>query len=112
MTGHGRLWPALLVVSALATGALVFSGFEDPFRPVVVLAFLFVCPGLALVRLLAIGEPVTELTLGVALSIALAVLVPGTLIYTGAWSPKLGLALLIAATLAASVRELLRPRSE
>jgi uncharacterized membrane protein len=111
MSSRSRLWPTLIVASTLATGVLVFGGFDAPLRSIVVLAFLLVCPGLALVRLLRIREPVTEVTLGVALSVALAVVVPGTMLYAGAWSPQLGLALLIAATLAASVHELLRPRS-
>jgi hypothetical protein len=112
MSSPSRLCSALIVASTLATGILVFGGFGAPLRPLVVLAFLLVCPGLALVRLLRIGEAVTELTLGVALSVALAVVVPVAMLYAGDWSPKQSLALLIAATLAASVPELLRPRTE
>lgn len=112
MNSRPRLWPLLIVVWALVTGLLVFAGSDTPLRPVVVLPFLLVCPGLALVRLLRIREPVTELTLGVALSVALAVLVPGAMLYTGAWSPKASLALLIAAALAASGPDLVRPRAE
>jgi hypothetical protein len=50
---------------------------------------------MALVRLLQIEEPMTEVTLAVALSLALDALVAGTMLYTGVWSPPWGLMLLI-----------------
>jgi hypothetical protein len=104
-------WPAAGVVLAAGSAAFVFTGIDFPLRPVFVLAFLFVCPGMALVRHLRIGG-IAELTLGVALSFALGTIVPGTMLYAGAWSPGLGLLVLIVITLAATLADIARLRLE
>jgi len=57
--------------------------------------FLFLCPGMAFVRLLRVGESLTELTLALALSLAINAIVAITMLYTGTWSPKWGLGIVI-----------------
>src|SRR4051794_8382675 len=64
-------WPLVIAVSTLCAVAAALGGWEAPFRPALVLWFVLVCPGMALVRLLRLGEPVTEWTLAVALSVTL-----------------------------------------
>ena len=95
MAREDWLWPTIILVSAVGAGTLTFGGVDSPIRSVVALWFLFVCPGMAFVRLLRIGDALTELTLAVALSLALDALVAGTMLYAGAWSPRWGLGLLI-----------------
>jgi Peptidase family M23 len=102
-------WPTVSVVLAAGSAAFVFTDIDFPLRPVFVLVFLFVCPGMALVRHLRIGG-VAELTLGVALSFALDAIVPGTMLYAGAWSPGLGLLVLIVITLVATLADIARLR--
>jgi flagellin-like protein len=68
----------------------------------VVLWFVLVCPGIALVRLLRLEDPFAELTLAVAVSIALALVLSGVGLYAGLWSPTVTLCVLIAITVTAS----------
>jgi hypothetical protein len=64
------------------------------YRAPVILTFVLVCPGLALVRLLGIPAAAARLVLAIAVSLALAVLIPAALVYSGAWSPPAALAIL------------------
>jgi hypothetical protein len=111
MSRH-RFWPALNLL--LAAGVAASQGiYEDlDIRAALVLPFLLVCPGMALVRLLRIDDGVAELMLAVALSFALNAIVPGTMLYAGAWSPQVGLLVLIAITLGATLVDLARQRLE
>jgi uncharacterized membrane protein len=95
-------WPLIATASALLAGALVLGGVQSPVRVLVVLWFVLVCPGIAVVRLLGLGDPVAELTLAVTVSIALAAVVSGVMLYTGLWSPHATLFVLIAFTASAS----------
>jgi hypothetical protein len=104
------IWPTALVLWAALVVAVVFADVEGPLRPVLVLSFLLVCPGLALVRLLRITDRVTEITLAVAVSLALNTIVPGVMLYLGAWSPRIGLLILIAIMAAATAYEAALPR--
>jgi hypothetical protein len=90
------LWPATIVLSAGSIALVFFAGVAAPARPFVALWFLLLCPGMALVRLLRVGGVAAELTLAVALSLALDTLVAGVMIYTGTWAPGWGLMVLIA----------------
>jgi len=86
-------WPIIISVSALVLVIVTFTG--APFRPAVAFWFLLICPGMAFVRLLHIEEWVTELTLAIALSIAINTFVSETMIFARIWSPKAGLVALI-----------------
>ena len=94
-----------------AAAALVVVLDADPlYRAPVLLTFVLVCPGLAIVRLLDIPDMLAQLSLAVGLSLALAVLVPAILLYAGAWSPLGALIILIAITeLAGILQFLVRP---
>jgi len=80
---------------------------EPAYRAPIVLGFVLVCPGLALVRLLGVPAAMAQISLGVALSLALDVLIPAALLYAGAWSPPAALAILIGLTVAAAIVEFL-----
>jgi uncharacterized membrane protein len=88
-------WPIFIIVMAVisAGASLVNSG--SPLRAVVGFLFLLVCPGAAWVRLLGIGDILTEVSLSIALSIALGVAVTEVMLYTQLWSPHWGLLALI-----------------
>jgi hypothetical protein len=104
---RGRwLWPAIIGLSAVAVGLATLAGVQGPVRAGLALWFLLICPGLALVRLLRLDDTVFELTLGVALSLALDTLVAGGLLYAGAWSPAGALAVLIAISVAGALLQL------
>ena len=97
--------PGALALAALAAQA-VHAG--SPLRAVVVLVFLVLAPGYAVVRLLRLPDRLVELTLAVALSIALDSLVALGYLYAGlawiAWT----LATLVALTVGASALGLAR----
>ena len=102
------------MVSLLATVAVaivVFADLELWLRAPLGLFFLLLCPGMAIVRLLETGDPVAELTLAVALSIALGVIVAGGLLYAGAWSPNAALGILMAITVGGVLLEILGGRA-
>jgi len=50
---------------------------------------------MAIIRLLQLEDVLAELTLAVALSIALGTLVAGTMLYVGLWSPGWALGILL-----------------
>lgn len=100
---QGRwLWPTLILLSALGALLTSFVFPETPLRPFVVMWFLFVCPGMAIVRLLRLHEPMVEWSLAIALSFALDAFVAGAFLYAGRWSPTailfvlIGLSVLVA----------------
>jgi hypothetical protein len=81
------LWPISALVGSAAAACVVFVRLTPAVRAPVALAFLLVCPGFALTRLLRLGELATELTVALALSVALDAAVAGSLVYAGAWNP-------------------------
>jgi hypothetical protein len=94
-------WADIALASAVLAGVFQVVGAHSPVRVAVILWFVLVCPGLAVVRLLRLSDPVAELSLAVAVSIALAVGVAGIGLYSGLWSPGATLAVLIAITIGA-----------
>ncbi len=81
------IWPLLLLCSSLLTALVVFLAPTISIRPLVVMWFLFICPGMAWVRLLRLHSNLAEWTIALALSIALDALVAGIFLYARAWSP-------------------------
>jgi hypothetical protein len=89
------IWPGVIVCSAAVTGLFFFLGLASPFRLIITLWFLLVCPGMAFVRLMRFNELYNEWTLAIALSISLDAIVACLLLYTGFWSIELGLNIVI-----------------
>ena len=106
MTRPTWVWPIIIIISALAVGGVTFGDVTSPMRPLLALWFLVACPGMALVRLLQLGETFTELTLAIAVSLALDTIVAGTMLYIGAWSPRWSLLVLIGISLFGAVLQL------
>jgi hypothetical protein len=106
------LWPIIIVLSAGATSLVTFVIPGRPVRPIVVMWFLCICPGMALVRLLRLHEPVVEWTLAVAISFAIDALVAGIQLYAGRWSPTLILEIVIAVSLAGVIVQLVTMHSD
>jgi Ser/Thr protein kinase RdoA (MazF antagonist) len=97
-----RGWAAVLPASALVALIFVIADIHSPLRPVVILWFLFICPGMAVVRLLALQDSPSELMLAVVISVTLTTGTALAMVYTALWSPRLGVILLAAFTLAAT----------
>lgn len=98
-------WLAVSSVWGTASVLVVALDANPVYRVPVVLGFLLIGPGLAIVRLLGIPAATAQLSLGIALSMALDVLVPAALLYSGAWSPSSALVILAALTIAAALVE-------
>jgi hypothetical protein len=110
---HGRWWAVgCAALGALAIGLVLFDA-SNVVRAPVVLTFLLVCPGLAIVRFLGIDDLATECALAVALSLALDGAVSLIQAYTELWSPTGGLLVIAGITMVAVAVELLvRRRAE
>ncbi len=93
------LWPAIIILSTIAAGLVTFVSTDTALRPIIVLWFLFICPGMALVRFFHLEELVVEWILTLALSFAIDAIVAGILLYTGRWSPTATLEILMGISL-------------
>jgi len=98
-------WLAGSAVFAAVSILIVALDVSPDVRAPIVIGFVLVCPGLAIVRLVGIRPATAQLAVGVALSVALAILVPAALLYARAWSPRSALAILVAITISASAVE-------
>lgn len=108
MTLRRFLWVATLGLVSAAAGAAVYMDIDSPVRSVLVLGFLLLFPGLAWVRLLRLDDRLAELTLAVALSIAIDAAVPGALIYTGGWSVTNAFSTVLGLTALATILDTVR----
>lgn len=95
MQQRSLLWPMVILLSALAAGLVNFVFPNMVGRPLIVMWFLFVCPGMMLIRFFHLKEPVTEWTLAVALSFAIDGAIAGIQVYSGHWSPSAGLGIIM-----------------
>jgi len=77
------LWPPIIGLSAAVVAALVYADIQTPVRPVVVLWFLFVCPGMAMLQLLRLDDQAMKLAIAVALSVAFDTIVAIGFVYAG-----------------------------
>lgn len=90
-------WPILITVSAL--GLLLVSGTTSPLRVTLTFWFLFLCPGMAFIRLFRFESRITELTLAIALSLALNTLISETMILARIWSAWVCLLIVMSITM-------------
>lgn len=98
------LWPTIIIsLSTVATGLVTFVNTDIAVRPFIVLWFLFVCPGMALVRFFRLEELVVEWILALALSFAVDAIVAGILLYAGRWSPTAMLGILMGISLGGAI---------
>lgn len=110
MSFHRLTWPvACVTLSALAIFLVLFDA-NTVVRAPVVLTFLLICPGLAIVRFLRISDVATEWSIAVALSFSLDGLVALIQAYTTTWNPTTALLVLTGITLAAIAIDLLLHR--
>jgi len=117
----GRTWAVLrrdrrpIVVTALAAGVLscvlALTGTNLPGRPLGVLIFLVLGPGLAVTGFARFDDLLDELVVVVPLSLAIDVLVGAAMSFARAWDTDLALlGLTTAAAAATAAQERLRRR--
>ena len=103
------LWATIILVSAVMAAALVVGDVAHPVRPALVLWFVVICPGMAFVRLLAVGDRLVALTLAIALSLAIDTIVAAILLYFDAWQPTWGFIAILVITLCGATIEVWWP---
>ena len=104
-------WPLIVVISGSWPRSSPSATSTPRLRLPVVVWFLLVCPGTALVRLLDLEDLLAEVTVGIGLSAALAIIVSGVMLYAHAWSPHATLAVLLGITMFAALLDMRRRRS-
>jgi hypothetical protein len=101
--------PVLLTQLAAVAVVLQVTGWSSPVPPLVVLAFVCIGPGWAILRLWDLARGWAGVGLAVAVSLSLAIIVPGVLLYAGAWSPLAALVILAGVTVLASIATVAHP---
>jgi hypothetical protein len=115
MSSSRWLWPVVIVASA----ALAASGahWPQPARALVMLWFLAVCPGMALVRLLDLADDrCGAWTFAIASSLCLQTITATIMVYGRAWSPiwafNIAVAVAVGAVAIDVVRRATSPRRQ
>jgi hypothetical protein len=103
--------PAVIAGSSILACAVVLANAPTPLRAVVVAWFTFLIPGGAIVPLLGLRDRVAQLTLCLAVSLALDLGVACALVYAEAWSPASGILVLAAFALVGAGHQALRAAS-
>jgi hypothetical protein len=102
MTRDRRL-PLVVIALALAAGAAHFADAPPPLRVAVVLLFLTFGPGLAMVGLLGLDDPLEELLLVVGASLVLDLLVAEALVLSSEFSADACMPALMAIAIGGAV---------
>jgi uncharacterized membrane protein len=97
---------ALAVVGWLVLAVTLLVG--QPIRTIVVFAFVLTGPGIAIIRLLPLRDPLEKAVLALALGMSLAALVAEAVAIAHVLRPTLALAILAALCTAAALTEMTR----
>ena len=106
MTRIAWMWPVSILFSALIVVFVLFAFPAIVLRPVIIMGFLFICPGAVLVRFLQIKESAVEWMLALALSFSLDAIVAGIQLYAKIWSPTGTLSILIGLCFVGSLMQI------
>lgn len=102
----------IVLVFAAALTAAITTGVGAPWRTILALLFVLICPGASLAGVLGLRDRLTELVVVAPLSLTLVTLTSVALFYAGVWSARLEFALLLALCLAGLVWSHFGPRYE
>ena len=101
------LWPTFVLVAVVALILCVFVFPDTPLRGPVVLLFVALCPGIALVPLIQLGDLFIELTISIAVSISLSGIIVIIFLYAHDWSLATMLWVLVGLSIAGSIAQLI-----
>ncbi len=108
------IWSIFILLSTLAVALITFLFPEiGVIRPLVIMGFLFIIPGITVVRFFRLNGPTIEWMLAIALSFTIDASVAVIILYAGVWSPKNIMSFLIGFCFAGAIAQLLivRPAS-
>jgi hypothetical protein len=97
--------PIAIVGSAFLTCSLVLADVTGPIRPVVVLGFLCLVPGVAVVRRFDLDSWAIRAALALSLSLTLDGVTAGLLLYAHLWSPEAMVFIVAGIAVTATVQE-------
>jgi hypothetical protein len=92
------LWSFMILAFTVAVVFVVETGVHMMLRSLLVMWFLLICPGMAVVRCFSFDKPVVVWTLAPAISIVIDALVASLLLYVGRWSPQTIFKILVGIT--------------
>jgi uncharacterized membrane protein len=101
--------PLIIFASIAALGGAMTAGGASSVRTALAVLVLGVCPGLAVVGAIGLRDRWIEVSLVVALSLALDVIVSGALTYAVGWSPNAALVILLIFSLIGAAIQAARP---
>ncbi len=101
-----QLWPTIILLSAIAACIVAFMMPGTLVALVIILWFLFMCPGMAVVRFIRLNETIVEWTLAVALGLSIDAIVAGVFLYGHIWSPPAILITLVVFSTAGAIGQL------
>ena len=87
MTRPSSVYRAALAAIAVVAAVLVAADITTVVRPFVVIPFLLLVPGLAIVELIGVPDPLERFALAVAVSLALAIGISLAMLYGRFWFP-------------------------
>jgi hypothetical protein len=97
-----------LILLAVGAVALQWASWEVPVRAIVVVGFVAIGPGWALLRLWGLAGGFEGMALALAVSLSLAMVIAGATVYAGEWSPLGALVALASVTVLAALASLAR----
>lgn len=105
-------WPIAIIAVALLADFAFVTNAPLAIRAPLVLGFLLFGPGFAFVRLLGARQLAIELTLAIALSLALDSAVAEGMMLAHVWAVGTALAALVAISFVGAVLQMFRPAME
>ena len=100
-------WPISIICLALLVDVAIAARVAQPARGLLVFGFLLVAPGMAFVPLLRIRKTAIELTLAIALSLALDTFVSEAMMLGHVWSVGTALTVLILLSIVGALLQLI-----
>jgi hypothetical protein len=108
---HDRwLRPGIVLASGTALVTVIATGIGAPWRPILALWFVLVCPGVSLVGVLSLPDRLVELGVVAPLSLTVVTLTSVALFYGGVWSAGAEFGLLLGVCLTGLTWSYLRSR--
>ena len=110
---HDRwLRPGIVLASGTALVTVIATGIGAPWRPILALWFVLVCPGVSLVGVLGLRDRLVELGIVAPLSLTVVTLTSVALFYGGVWSADAEFGLLLGVCLTGLTWSYLRSRTD
>jgi uncharacterized membrane protein len=104
------IWAVAIAATGLLAVLLVLTGVNPAIRAPVVLAFLMLAPGWAIVRLIDVPDAAMRISLTFALSISIVGLITLVQAYASWWDPEAMVVVAAAITVLTALVEIVRNR--